>query len=124
MMLRRILFGSDVNGSSLAIMGLTLLRVFTGIGLITHGFTKLPPSAQFIEGVGKLVFRFQLFLLGPQLLLKQPVERCCWSVYSRGRPLFLFFLQWLQRFWAFISTIRLLVKNWPCFMVFSLWLFC
>ena len=56
MMLRRILFGSDVNGSSLAIMGLTLLRVFTGIGLITHGFTKLPPSAGFIEGVGKIGF--------------------------------------------------------------------
>jgi putative oxidoreductase len=55
-MLRQFLFGSDVTGAPLTNLGLLALRVFTGIGLITHGYTKIPPSAQFVEGVGKLGF--------------------------------------------------------------------
>jgi putative oxidoreductase len=59
-MLRRILFGSEITGSSLANLGLTLLRMFTGIGLMTHGFSKFPPSAQFVEGVEKMGFPFAI----------------------------------------------------------------
>lgn len=55
-MLRRILFGSEINGTALANLGLTLLRVFAGFGLITHGIGKLPPSEQFVAGVAKLGF--------------------------------------------------------------------
>ncbi len=55
-MLRQFLFGSDIHGSSLATLGLTLLRMFAGFGLITHGYGKIPPSAQFVEGVGRIGF--------------------------------------------------------------------
>lgn len=55
-MLRRILFGSEINGTALANFGLTLLRIFAGFGLITHGLGKLPPSEQFIAGVAKIGF--------------------------------------------------------------------
>lgn len=55
-MLRRILFGSEISGTALATLGLTLLRMFAGIGLITHGLGKLPPSAQFVSGVAAIGF--------------------------------------------------------------------
>ncbi|MEP6923882.1 MAG: DoxX family protein [Pyrinomonadaceae bacterium] len=55
-MFRRILFGSDINGTALATLGLTLLRMFAGIGLITHGLSKLPPSEKFIAGVAQIGF--------------------------------------------------------------------
>lgn len=55
-MLRRILFGSDINGTAFANLGLTLLRILAGIGLMTHGFGKLPPSEQFVSGVAQIGF--------------------------------------------------------------------
>lgn len=55
-MLERILFGSEISGTSLAMIGFTLLRMFTGVGMVTHGLGKLPPSPQFIEFVGKIGF--------------------------------------------------------------------
>ena len=55
-MFRRILFGSDVNATALATLGLTLLRMFAGIGLITHGLGKLPPSEKFVAGVAQMGF--------------------------------------------------------------------
>ena len=55
-MLRRILFGSDISGTALASLGLTLLRMFAGVGLITHGLGKLPPSAEFVSGVRAIGF--------------------------------------------------------------------
>lgn len=57
-MFRRILFGSDVNGTALATFGLTLLRVFAGIGLITHGLSKIPPPEKFVAGVAQIGFPF------------------------------------------------------------------
>lgn len=57
-MLKQILFGGESSDSALANLGLTLLRVFTGIGLMTHGYTKVPPSEQFIGGVANIGFPF------------------------------------------------------------------
>jgi len=37
-------------------LGLTLLRIFAGIALMTHGIGKLPPSEQFISGVANMGF--------------------------------------------------------------------
>lgn len=55
-MLQRVLFGNEITGTALANLGFTLLRVFTGIGLMTHGIGKVPPGEQFIGGVEKLGF--------------------------------------------------------------------
>jgi putative oxidoreductase len=55
-MFRRILLGSDVNATPLATLGLTLLRMFAGFGLITHGLGKLPPSEKFVAGVTQMGF--------------------------------------------------------------------
>lgn len=55
-MLRRLLFGGETSNSPLTNLGLTLLRIFAGIGLMTHGIGKMPPSEKFIEGVGTLGF--------------------------------------------------------------------
>lgn len=50
-MLKRILFGGEASTSPLTNLGLTLLRIFSGIGLMTHGVGKIPPSEQFIGSV-------------------------------------------------------------------------
>lgn len=57
-MLKQFLFGSDFKGTAWATLGFTLLRIFTGVGLMTHGFAKLPVSEQFIGGVAALGFPF------------------------------------------------------------------
>jgi putative oxidoreductase len=55
-MLKQILFGGESSASPLTNLGLTLLRIFTGIGLMTHGIGKIPPSEQFVGGVANLGF--------------------------------------------------------------------
>jgi putative oxidoreductase len=56
LMLKRILFGGESSNSPLTNLGLTLLRIFAGIGLMTHGITKIPPSEKFLEGVTGMGF--------------------------------------------------------------------
>lgn len=60
-MLQRVLFSNEIGGTALANLGFTLLRGFTGVGLITHGITKVPPGAQLITGVEKLGFPLPYF---------------------------------------------------------------
>lgn len=55
-MLKRLLFGGESSSSPLTNLGLTLLRIFAGIGMMTHGVSKVPPSEQFIGGVTNLGF--------------------------------------------------------------------
>jgi Predicted membrane protein len=55
-MLKRILFGGESSASPWTNLGLTFLRVFAGIGLITHGVGKVPPKEQFIAGVANMGF--------------------------------------------------------------------
>ena len=55
-MLKRLLFGGEASSSPLTNLGLTLLRIFAGIGLMTHGITKIPPSEQFLGTVTNLGF--------------------------------------------------------------------
>lgn len=55
-MLKRLLFGGESSSSPLTNLGLTLLRVFAGIGLMTHGVGKVPPSEQFVGGVANMGF--------------------------------------------------------------------
>ncbi|MCS6874156.1 MAG: DoxX family protein [Pyrinomonadaceae bacterium] len=55
-MLRKILIGGEDSISVIGNLGLTLLRVFTGIGLISHGYTKLPPKEQFVQLVESIGF--------------------------------------------------------------------
>ena len=55
-MLKRILFGGETSASPLTNLGLTLLRIFAGIGLMTQGITKIPPSEQFIGTVAGFGF--------------------------------------------------------------------
>jgi putative oxidoreductase len=56
LMLKRILFGGESSDSPLTNLGLTLLRIFAGIGLMTHGVTKIPPSEKFLESVTGMGF--------------------------------------------------------------------
>lgn len=57
MSIRKILFSGAEIDSGFANVGLTLLRMFAGLVLsLGHGAAKIPPSEQFIEGVGNLGF--------------------------------------------------------------------
>lgn len=54
---KTILFGGDEFSGRFGNIGLALLRVFAGLALaFGHGIGKVPPSAGFVEGVGKLGF--------------------------------------------------------------------
>ncbi len=54
---RSFLFSGTDSGSSVAELGLTLLRVFAGVALaLAHGLGKLPPSEGFVEGIGNMGF--------------------------------------------------------------------
>ncbi|HEX8735162.1 MAG TPA: DoxX family protein [Pyrinomonadaceae bacterium] len=55
-MLKRILFGGETSASPLTNLGLTLLRIFAGIGLMTHGIVKIPPTEQFVASVANIGF--------------------------------------------------------------------
>jgi len=55
-MLKRLLFGGEDTVSIKGNIGLTLLRIFAGIGLVSHGYLKLPPSEQFVGIVGSIGF--------------------------------------------------------------------
>jgi putative oxidoreductase len=55
-MLKQLLFGGESSTSPLTNLGLTLLRIFAGIGLMTHGVGKVPPSEQFVGGVANMGF--------------------------------------------------------------------
>lgn len=55
-MLKQLLFGGESSSSPLTNLGLTLLRIFAGIGLMTHGIGKVPPSEQFVGGVANMGF--------------------------------------------------------------------
>lgn len=56
-MVKRLIFGSELIDSTLANVGLVILRVYTGLSMaFAHGLGKLPPSERFIEGTAKLGF--------------------------------------------------------------------
>ena len=56
-MLKRILFGGESGLSVQANLGLTLLRIFTGVSLMmAHGVGKIPPSEGLINRAGEIGF--------------------------------------------------------------------
>ena len=56
-MLKRILFGGESGLSVQANLGLTLLRIFTGVALMmAHGKGKIPPSEGLINRAGEIGF--------------------------------------------------------------------
>ena len=56
-MLKRILFGGESGLSVQANIGLTLLRIFTGVALMmAHGIGKLPPPEGLINRAGEFGF--------------------------------------------------------------------
>ena len=55
--IKTFVFGGAVIDSVLANVGLTLLRVFTGLGMaLGHGLGKIPPSDRFVSGTANLGF--------------------------------------------------------------------
>ena len=55
--MKALLFGGRGGGSASSDAGLLILRAVTGLTLaLAHGAGKVPPSAGFVEGVGKLGF--------------------------------------------------------------------
>ncbi|MCC6277788.1 MAG: DoxX family protein [Oligoflexia bacterium] len=56
-MIKNLLFGQDAHHNLLAEIGLFTLRVFMGLTMaFTHGFQKIPPPQQLIDGVNALGF--------------------------------------------------------------------
>lgn len=56
-MLKRYVFGGGVVSPWFADLGLTVLRVFTGLAMaLAHGWGKIPPNDGFITGVGEMGF--------------------------------------------------------------------
>jgi putative oxidoreductase len=56
-MLKRLLFGGESGLSVQANIGLTLLRIFTGVALMmAHGISKLPPPEGLVSRAGDLGF--------------------------------------------------------------------
>lgn len=56
-MVKQLVFGGAVIESTLANVGLTILRVFTGLSMaLAHGLGKIPPSERFVEGTSQLGF--------------------------------------------------------------------
>ena len=54
---RWFLFGGSGGGSAAADLGLLFLRLFAGLSLaLAHGLGKIPPSQQFLAGVGEMGF--------------------------------------------------------------------
>ncbi|HLM02408.1 MAG TPA: DoxX family protein [Pyrinomonadaceae bacterium] len=60
-MLKQLLFGGETSASPLTNLGLTLLRIFAGIGLMTHGVGKIQPKPEFIESVAGMGFPMPVF---------------------------------------------------------------
>jgi putative oxidoreductase len=57
-----VLVKTTAESSTLAELAVTALRVFTGLALaLAHGKLKLPPSADFIAGVGGMGFPVPTF---------------------------------------------------------------
>jgi len=56
-MVKQLVFGGAVIESTLANVGLTILRVFTGLSMaFAHGLGKVPPSERFVEGTANMGF--------------------------------------------------------------------
>jgi putative oxidoreductase len=56
-MIKQVVFGGAVIESTLANVGLTILRVFTGLSMaFAHGLGKVPPSERFVEGTANMGF--------------------------------------------------------------------
>lgn len=56
-MIAKVLFGGEEIESPLANVGLTVLRVFTGLSMsLAHGLGKVPPSERFVEGTANMGF--------------------------------------------------------------------
>src|SRR5688500_20368753 len=56
-MLKRLLFGGESGLSVQANIGLTLLRIFTGVALMmAHGIGQLPPSEGLVTRAGEVGF--------------------------------------------------------------------
>lgn len=61
-MIKKVIFGGDSDGSPATSLGLGLLRIFVGLSLaFAHGRGKLPPSEDFIKGVGSMGFPLPVF---------------------------------------------------------------
>lgn len=55
--LKRLVFGNATLGNGAADLGVAILRIYTGATLaLVHGSQKMPPSAQFVDGVAHLGF--------------------------------------------------------------------
>jgi putative oxidoreductase len=55
--LKKLLFGGETGLSPAANLGLTLLRIFTGVSLMmAHGVGKIPPSEGLITRTGEMGF--------------------------------------------------------------------
>jgi putative oxidoreductase len=56
-MMKKLLVGGEMIDSTLANIGLLVLRVFMGLSMaLAHGLGKVPPSERFIEGTATLGF--------------------------------------------------------------------
>lgn len=56
-MLKKLLFGGETGLSPASNLGLTLLRIFTGVSLMmAHGVGKIPPSEGLINRAGEIGF--------------------------------------------------------------------
>jgi len=56
-MLKKLLFGGESGLSAPANLGLTLLRIFTGVSLMmAHGVGKIPPAEGLINRAGEIGF--------------------------------------------------------------------
>ena len=57
MVLKKLLFGGETGLSPAANLGLTLLRIFTGVALMmAHGVGKIPPSDGLVNRAGEIGF--------------------------------------------------------------------
>ncbi|HRP62333.1 MAG TPA: DoxX family protein [Phycisphaerales bacterium] len=54
--LRTMLIGGHKPASVAADLGLTLLRIAAGLLMAPHGWGKIPPSGQFLDGVSEMGF--------------------------------------------------------------------
>ncbi len=60
-MLKQLLFDGESGFSPFSNLGLTILRIVAGFGMMTHGYSKIPPTGKFIETIGNIGFPMPTF---------------------------------------------------------------